>query len=143
LLGSDTTSPYAFSWTPTATGAISLTAKATDSGNVVTTSAAISVTVVAQDGAPSAFNFGTATAAVNAVSTSAERTPVGYNIPIAISITGGSYSIDGAAYVTTVGTLNPGGRLRVRVTAGGTVGSTRTATLTAGGVNATYVLTAN
>jgi glucose/arabinose dehydrogenase len=44
-LGEDTTSPYDWSWTPTTTGAHSLTARATDDIGVVTTSAAIGVTI--------------------------------------------------------------------------------------------------
>ena len=47
LLGSATTAPFSFSWTPTAIGAASLTARVTDSNGVVVTSAAVSVTVAA------------------------------------------------------------------------------------------------
>ena len=45
LLGTDATSPYSFSWGNVAAGTYSLTARATDNGNAVTTSAAVSVTV--------------------------------------------------------------------------------------------------
>jgi|GEM_PF-472124 len=45
LLGTDTSSPYSYSWTGVAAGTYSLTAKATDNGGAVTTSAAVSVTV--------------------------------------------------------------------------------------------------
>jgi glucose/arabinose dehydrogenase len=41
----DTTAPYSVSWTPSAAGAHSLTARATDDGGGSTTSAAISVTI--------------------------------------------------------------------------------------------------
>jgi glucose/arabinose dehydrogenase len=44
-LGEDTSSPYALSWTPTATGAHSLTARATDNLGLLATSAAIGVTI--------------------------------------------------------------------------------------------------
>ncbi|WP_202915870.1 DUF4082 domain-containing protein [Pontibacter pamirensis] len=44
-LGEDLTSPYSYSWTGVAAGTYSLTARATDNGNAVTTSAAVSVTV--------------------------------------------------------------------------------------------------
>jgi glucose/arabinose dehydrogenase len=44
-LGEDASSPYAFTWTPTSTGAHSLTARATDSLGATTTSAAVSVAV--------------------------------------------------------------------------------------------------
>jgi GH18 family chitinase len=44
-LGSDVTAPYAFSWTNVAAGTYTLTAKATDNSNAVTTSSAITVVV--------------------------------------------------------------------------------------------------
>jgi parallel beta-helix repeat protein len=46
-LGEDTTSPFTFTWTPTAAGAYTITAKATDDKGVTTTSAAVSVAVTA------------------------------------------------------------------------------------------------
>jgi Bacterial Ig domain len=45
LLGTDTTSPYSYSWASVAAGTYSITAKATDNLGSVTTSAAMSVTV--------------------------------------------------------------------------------------------------
>nr|WP_167856416.1 Ig-like domain-containing protein [Hymenobacter metallicola] len=45
LLGTDTSSPYSYSWTGVAAGTYSITAKATDNGNAATTSAAVSITV--------------------------------------------------------------------------------------------------
>jgi glucose/arabinose dehydrogenase len=44
LIGTDTTSPYTYSWTPSI-GTHSVTAKATDNGGASTTSAAITITV--------------------------------------------------------------------------------------------------
>jgi glucose/arabinose dehydrogenase len=49
-LGSDATSPYSLAWTPTTTGARSLTARATDNLDAVTTSAAVAFTVTAASG---------------------------------------------------------------------------------------------
>ncbi|MFD3002783.1 Ig-like domain-containing protein, partial [Pontibacter toksunensis] len=46
-LGEDLTSPYSYSWSGVAAGTYSLTARATDNGNAVTTSAAVTVTVSA------------------------------------------------------------------------------------------------
>ena len=43
LLSTDTAAPFSFSWTNVAAGTYSLTAKATDNGNLVTTSSAITV----------------------------------------------------------------------------------------------------
>ncbi|OGB95057.1 MAG: hypothetical protein A3G82_07580 [Burkholderiales bacterium RIFCSPLOWO2_12_FULL_67_210] len=45
LLGSDTSAPYSYSWTNVATGSYQITARATDNSGVVTTSAAVAVTV--------------------------------------------------------------------------------------------------
>lgn len=46
-IGTDTSSPYEISWTPTTLGSHSLTARATDDDLAVTTSAAVVITVVA------------------------------------------------------------------------------------------------
>jgi Bacterial Ig domain len=45
LLGSDTTSPYSYTWSNVAAGTYSLTAKATDNVGAMTTSAAVSISV--------------------------------------------------------------------------------------------------
>ena len=47
LLGSDTTAPYAFSWTPAAAGTYAVTARALDNAGAATTSAAVTLTVTA------------------------------------------------------------------------------------------------
>jgi Bacterial Ig domain len=143
LIATETSSPYSINWTPTATGAVSLTAKVTDSSNATATTAATSVTVVAQDGTPNAYSFTNVNAAANTVTTSNSITIAGYNIPIAISVTNGSYSINGGAFVTAAGTLNPGDTIRLRITSAGTSGTARTVTLTAGGVNGAFRVTTN
>ncbi len=45
LLGTDTTSPYSYSWSGVAAGSYTLTAKATDNAGAATTSASVSITV--------------------------------------------------------------------------------------------------
>ncbi len=45
LIGSDTSSPYSFSWTNVAAGSYALTAKATDNNSGVTTSTTVNITV--------------------------------------------------------------------------------------------------
>lgn len=50
LLGTDTSSPYSYSWTSVAAGSYSITAKAFDNNNASTTSSAVSVTVNAGTG---------------------------------------------------------------------------------------------
>ena len=49
-IGSDATSPYSISWTPTTTGPRDLTARATDNATATTTSAPVSFTVYAPAG---------------------------------------------------------------------------------------------
>ncbi len=45
IIGTDTTAPYTFSWTPTTVGTSVITARVTDSANVVVNSTAVNVTV--------------------------------------------------------------------------------------------------
>jgi beta-glucanase (GH16 family) len=45
LLGTDTSSPYSFTWSNVAAGTYTLTARATDNGGLTTTSTAVSVTI--------------------------------------------------------------------------------------------------
>jgi parallel beta-helix repeat protein len=52
LLGSDNTSPYSFTWSNVAAGNYSLTAKATDNGSLVTSSTAVTLSVITPNGAP-------------------------------------------------------------------------------------------
>ncbi|WP_438712579.1 Ig-like domain-containing protein [Aquimarina muelleri] len=59
LLGEDTTAPYEYSWASVAAGSYTLTAKATDNGNAVTTSSAVSVTVNGDTGGGNCGNFPT------------------------------------------------------------------------------------
>jgi hypothetical protein len=47
LIGTDTSSPYSISWTPTTVGTYAITAKATDNGGVSTTSTAVTLTAAA------------------------------------------------------------------------------------------------
>ncbi len=47
LLGTDATSPYAYTWTNVVVGTYTITAKATDNAGAVTTSSSVSVTVTA------------------------------------------------------------------------------------------------
>lgn len=50
LIGTDTTSPYSMSWSGAAVGSHSITAKATDNANAVTTSGAVSLTITSGSG---------------------------------------------------------------------------------------------
>jgi hypothetical protein len=52
LIGSDATSPYSIVWSGASVGTHSITARATDNGGAVTTSAAVSITVTAVSSDP-------------------------------------------------------------------------------------------
>jgi hypothetical protein len=52
LLGTDTASPYSYTWSGVAAGSYSLTAKAFDNSGAITTSAAVAVTVTSANNAP-------------------------------------------------------------------------------------------
>ena len=54
---------------------------------------------------------------------------------------GGSYSINGGAFVTTAGTISPGQSVAVRQTSSASYGTMTTATLTIGGVSGTFQVT--
>jgi len=65
----------------------------------------------------------------------------GIDIPVAISITGGEYSINGGAWVSTAGTVVNGDTVQVRQTSSATGGATTNAVLTIGGAMGTFSVT--
>jgi len=65
LLGTDTSNPYSFSWTPATNGAHGLTARATDSHGAATTSAVVTVQVGPVVGADTTAPTATLTAPAN------------------------------------------------------------------------------
>jgi|GEM_PF-484068 len=107
-----------------------------------TVSAPFTVTTVAIDTTPDSFSFQPATGVLrNSVQTSAAITVSGINNPAPISVTGGSYSINGGPFVTTAGTVSNGASVTVRQTASRKFNTTTTATLTIGGVSGSYSVT--
>lgn len=67
----------------------------------------------------------------------------GINTAVPISISGetAQYQIDGEAFTSAPGTLNNGNAVRVRLSAASEPGTTRTATLTVGGLSVTFSVT--
>jgi hypothetical protein len=59
----------------------------------------------------------------------------------AVSITGGEYSINGAAFTSAAGTISNGQSIRVRVTGSSQFSTPASAVLTVGGVSATFTAT--
>ena len=80
-------------------------------------------------------------ASLGSVQTSDAITVSGIDAASPISVTGGSYSIDGGAFVTTAGTVMAGQTISVQQTASTTANATTTATLSIGGVSADYAVT--
>ena len=115
---------------------------------VITSSAAASPTVVTLSGTgtnavPTPFSFLT----LNNVDPSTEQvsnpiTVAGTNVPTTISVSDGAeYSINGGPYTTVPGIVAPGAQVTVRLTASASYGTQVSATLTIGGVTASFDVT--
>lgn len=104
-----------------------------------------SVTTLANsslDTTPNAFIFSDQTnVALSAAVTSNAVTVSGINAPAPISVSGGSYSINGGAYTTAAGTASEGNSVTVRLTASAANSVTTNAVLTIGGVSDTFSAT--
>ena len=100
------------------------------------------VTTQDVDTTPDPFTFTDQTnVALNTVITSNAITVSGINIAAPISILSGTYSINGGAYKSTSGTVVNGNTVRVKKTSAGTYSTTKSATLTIGGVSDTFNVT--
>ena len=106
-------------------------------------SADFAVTTEAVDSTPDAFAFAAQSeVALDAVATSAPVTIAGINVPAAVHIVGGEYSIDNGPFVADDGEVSRGAALRVRLRASSTPGAASSATLSVGGVGADFSVTA-
>ncbi|MCE6957728.1 hypothetical protein LAZ40_01465 [Cereibacter sphaeroides] len=101
-----------------------------------------SFTVTTGSDVPEPFGFApVANAAGGATIASDPVTIEGLTLPAAVSVTGGEFSVDGDAWVSS-GTISDGQSLAVRLTsAPGTNGGSRTASVTVGGVAVSFVVT--
>lgn len=110
--------------------------------NIGGTTATFNATTRAAITAPTSFTLTAVTgAALSSVNTSNSITVLGIDggaVTTAISITGGTYSINGGAYVSTAGTVKLNDTVTVRVTASGTANTGVSATLSIGGVTGIY-----
>ena len=70
--------------------------------------------------------------------TSNEITVSGINAPTAISVTGGKYSLNGGAFIATVGTVKTGDKVKVQHTASASLATKVDTILTIGGVRDTF-----
>jgi len=93
------------------------------------------------DTVPDAFSFDpVANATVTTLVSSNAITVQGINSPAAISITGGEYAINGGAFTSDPGTVNNGDSVVVRLFSSDNPSATTTATLTIGGISATFAV---
>jgi hypothetical protein len=94
------------------------------------------------DATPDAFAFtGVVDASLSTVYASEEVVISGTNMPAAVTITGGSYSIDGGAYASGPTTINSGQRIKVRGTSSANHNTLVSVALTIGGVVGTFDIT--
>lgn len=94
------------------------------------------------DTTPDAFSFPVvARAARSSVSVSDHVEILGITKAAPINVSGGEYSINGGAFTSAAGQVMPRDLVRVRVTTPATENQTVSATLTVGGVSATFTAT--
>jgi len=102
----------------------------------------VTTMVSASDTTPNAFSFVDQTGvALSTLITSNAITISGINAPAAISIVGGSYSINGGAFTTSSGTISNGSSVQVKVTSSAAYSTATQATLTIGGVSDIFSVT--
>jgi len=68
-------------------------------------------------------------------------TLTGFNAPATVTVSGGSYSVNNAAFVTGTSTVTSGDSVRVKVVSSANALGTASATLNVGGVTATFTVT--
>lgn len=114
----------------------------------IVSTAASSPTTVALTGTgtnsvPNAFTFTPANGVdPSSVQVSNAITVSGTNIPSMVSISDGAqYSVNGGAYTSTAETVPPGAQITVKLTASSNYSTAVSATLTIGGVQATFTVT--
>ncbi len=100
------------------------------------------VTTLASDTTPDSFSFDSVTdAELSTEYTSNTITVSGINTAVAVSITGGEYSINGGVFADTASTVVEGDQISVRLTSADANEVSSTASLTVGGVSADFTIT--
>ncbi|WP_242632844.1 Ig-like domain-containing protein [Thiothrix fructosivorans] len=100
------------------------------------------VTVANVDTTPEPFPFTHQTGvALSALISSNEITVSGINTATAISVTGGKYSINGGAYVSTAGTVSNGDKVKVQHTSSASYATKTETVVTIGGIAETFIST--
>lgn len=124
------------------TSASGFSTRTTATITVGTVSATFDVTTLAATTTPGPFAFTPQTGvALNAVATSNTVVVTAINTSVAISIVGGTYSVNGAAYTAQSGTVKAGDQVTVRQTASALFSTKSTATLKLSNVSANFDVT--
>lgn len=104
--------------------------------------ATANVAVTVQDNIPDAITFAAQSGVeLDALITSDTQTLAGVEVPVAISIAGGEYSLNGGAFTAEAGIINSGDTVAVQVTSSADYGTPATATLTVAGQQSNFVAT--
>ena len=94
------------------------------------------------DGTPDAFSFvGQTGVALSTTLTSNTITMSGINVTVPISVSGGTYSVNGGGYTGAAGTVNNGDTVSARLTSASSTSTQTCATLTIGGVSGAFCVT--
>jgi hypothetical protein len=124
---------------PLAAGQFQFTLNCSGTGGEVEKTATLTVQ---GDATPDAFSFVAVNDAQPSTVVESEAVTVqGLNIAAAVSVAGGEYRIGNGAWTSAGGMLQPGETVQLRLTAAAEGGATRTATLTVGGVSASFSVT--
>ena len=112
------------------------------SGMTLLSVSIVNLAAFVADTTPSAFAFTDRTnVALNTEFKSNAITVAGINTAAPISVVGGRYSINGDAYTTASGTVIKGDTVKVRKISANASSTTKSATLTIGGVSDTFSVT--
>jgi hypothetical protein len=113
-----------------------------NAGQQVAVSAPATGTITYNSSIPSAFSFTPVTGATpGTIVTSNSITVSGTNIASSISVTGGTYSINGGTPTAAAGTVNPGAAVTVQLQASSSNLTQTQATLDIGGINGVFTVT--
>ncbi|MDI6743520.1 MAG: hypothetical protein QMD11_12365, partial [Smithella sp.] len=126
----------------TSSGSYSTTKSATLTIGSVSDTFSVTTEAAPPDTTPDQFIFTDRTGvALSTVITSNTITVSGINTETPISITGGTYSINGGAYTSDAGTVSNGDTVTIQLTSSGNYSTQTEATLTIGGVSDTFSVT--
>src|SRR5687768_9172563 len=96
------------------------------------------------DSEPNAFTIQAASDSPRGTAVSSQAVMItGINMPANVSISGGEYSVNGAAFTSAAGTVSNAQTVVVRVTSAATPGGVVAATLTVGSIAAVFTVTSS